>query len=382
MFNLLPLKDKTTFVVSFGDNSEYVFEEMRRQGIQNDVVFLCKGKSRSIFESYDSVTLLSFESTNVIETVKSIYHLATSKQIVIDNYFGFLAVTDFKKGVECIQLWHATGAIKKFGLQDKSVEYRSERAVRRFKSVYRKFDKVVVGSDIMATIFKEAFDLEDANFIKTGIPRTDFFFNEEKKQTAIQRLISENKILSEKKVILYAPTYRDNELKQFKMKLDLEKLHSELGEEYILLLRLHPAVRFTEDYTKKYPEFVFDYSSGDYHINELLLVSDLLITDYSSIPYEYSLLGRPMIFFTFDLETYKQERGIWDGFEQGLPGPIAMDTNTIIQIILKGQYDYNLISDYSNTWNKYSIGHSSYNVVRYLYGEKLTEPKRQKDIQT
>ncbi|MBY0097105.1 CDP-glycerol glycerophosphotransferase family protein [Mesobacillus maritimus] len=369
LFNLFSLKDKTTFVVSFGDNSKYVYEEMRRQEAQDDVVFLCKGKSITHFKGYKDVTLIAFESTDILGWFKSVYHLATSKHILVDNYFGFLAVTNFKEDVECIQLWHATGAIKKFGLQDLSIKDRSEKAVQRFLKVYHRFDKVVVGSDTMARIFKEAFSLGDENILRTGIPRTDFFYDEPQKQRAVQTLTNENKLLQEKKVILYAPTYRDNELTQFNLQLNLEKMKNELGEGYIVILRLHPAIKVTEDYTRKYPDFLFDYSSELYDINDLLLISDYLITDYSSISYEYCLLRKPMIFFTYDLEQYKSKRGIWEGFEENLPGPMVMDTESIIELIKKDYVDYSLIDSYAEKWNKYSTGQSSSNLVHYMYGQ-------------
>jgi teichoic acid glycerol-phosphate primase len=371
--NVLPLKDKTTFVVSFGDNSKYVFEEMRRQKVQDDVVFLCKGKSIAHFKRYEDVTLCAFESANILEWFKSVYHLATSKHILVDNYFGFLAVTDFKEEVECIQLWHATGAIKKFGLADQSNINRSKRAVQRFLNVYRRFNKVIVGSDKMATIFKEAFNLTDDKILMTGIPRTDFFYDEKKKQKAREKLGAENKLLKVKKVILYAPTYRDEEIDHYDLQLNLEKMNQGLGKDYIVLLRLHPAVNSSDDYTKEFPGFVFDYSSSNYHINELLTVCDYLITDYSSIPYEFSLLKKPIIFFTYDLEKYKHDRGIWDGFEDHLPGPIVMDTDSIVEVIQKERFNLEQIDEYANEWNKYSKGYSSYNVVRYMHGATSVE---------
>lgn len=377
--NLFPLKDKITFVVSFGDNSKYVYEEMRRQDFKDDVVFLCKGKSITHFKGYEDVTLMAFESANVLTWLKAIYHLATSKRILVDNYFGFLAVTDFREDVECIQLWHATGAIKKFGLKDNSIKERSKRAVQRFLRVYRRFDKVVVGSDTMAEIFKEAFALDDGNILKTGIPRTDYFYDESKKQTAIRTLTHENRLLKEKKVILYAPTYRDNELSEFQLHLNLEKMRQELGEEHILIFRLHPAVNITEDYTKKFSNFLFDYSSSQYNINDLLTVADYLITDYSSIPYDFSLLKKPMIFFAYDLENYKMERGIWKGFEDNLPGPLVKDTDSIIEVILRGKFNYRLIDDFSYKWNKYSTGQSSNNLVQYINNSMRNE-LREKEV--
>ncbi|WP_053360604.1 CDP-glycerol glycerophosphotransferase family protein [Bacillus sp. FJAT-27251] len=368
LFKLLPLQHKVTFVVSFGDNSKYVYEEMRRQQTSFDIVFLCKGQSsQDLFQQYENIKLLSFESNNLLENIISIYHLATSQYIIVDNYYGFLSVTDFKENVECIQLWHAAGAIKKFGLEDQSNGSRSERAQNRFLKVYEKFDKVVVGSDAMAGIFMKAFNLPPENILRTGIPRTDFFFDSQQHQAIISKLESENKALKNKKTILYAPTYRDKELQQFKMELDLAKMQKELGEEYIVLLRLHPAIKKSEDYSKMFPGFVFDYSSSHYHINELLLVSDLLITDYSSIPYEYSLLNKPMIFFAYDLNEYMKDRGLWDDYDNMVPGPVVKDTDGIVRQIKSMNSSWNNeVKEFSMKWNKYIFGQSSRNLIQYL----------------
>ncbi|WP_415815275.1 CDP-glycerol glycerophosphotransferase family protein [Mesobacillus thioparans] len=376
-FNLMPLKDKTTFVVTFGDNSKYVFEEMRRQNIQDDVVFLCKGKGLSYFKDHEYIVPVPFESFNVVNWLKSVYHLATSKKIFVDNYFGFLAVTNFREEVECIQLWHATGAVKKFGLEDRSITGRSHRALKRFKAVYKKFDKVVVGSDVMANIFMKAFNVKNENILKTGIPRTDFFFNEDARKKVISKLKLENKQFADNKIILYAPTYRDNELDEFRLKLDIGKMKQELGEDYVLILRLHPAIKKSVDYSELYPGFVFDYSGSDYDINDLLVIADYLITDYSSIPYEFSLLGKPMLFFTYDLEKYSRERGIIEG---SFPGPVVKETDTIIELILQNQFDLKIVEDFSKKWNKYSNGASSRNLVNYMFEEDFKEVKHQQAL--
>ncbi len=370
ILNLLPLKDKTTFVISFGDNSQYVFEEMQRQKIQTEVVFLCKGNCIKKFAHYQYVTKIPFETYNLLNWFRAIYHLATSRYVLIDNYFGFLAAIHFKAGVECIQLWHATGALKKFGLEDESVQSRSLRAKQRFLQVYSRFHKVVVGSDVMAAIFKRSFNLKEENILRTGIPRTDFFFDGESKQRVLKALLHKHPEWKGKKTILYAPTYRDHELKEFSLKLDVEKMHRELGNDYILMLRLHPAIQHRLDFEKAAPGFLYDFSSDEYEINELLIAADILITDYSSIPFDYSLLHRPMIFFAYDLEVYEGRRGIFDGFEENLPGPIVKDTDSIVELVKQNRFNLNVVDYYAEQWNKYSKGDSSANLVRYLFLEK------------
>lgn len=377
-FKLFPLKHKITFVITFGDNSKYIYDEIKRQQQEIEVVVLYEGASRVYFEEYDEVKKIPFESLNFMQIIKSIYHLATSKYIIVDNYFGFLATTDFRKGAECLQLWHASGAIKKFGLEDQSVQYRSERAKKRFNKVYSKFDKVVIGSDIMGNTFIRSFNIPKEKLLKTGVPRTDFFYKEALHSEIIKGMVRENEALKNKKKILYAPTYRDNELDHFEMKLELDLLYKELGEDYIILLRLHPAIKTKTNYADLYPGFVLDYSSSKYDINHLLLIADYLITDYSSIPYEFSLLNKPIIFFAYDLEKYSLERGLVENYDQMVPGPVVKETNDVIKLIKENQFDMQQLKAYANKWNKYSKGYSSHNVVNYLLQSnsvKLTEKK-------
>lgn len=377
IFKLCPLKDKTTFVISFGDNSKYVFEEMQRQPIQHDVVFLCTGKCIATFTDYEYVTRIPFETFNVFMWMKGIFHLATSRKILVDNYFGFLAAIDFKDDVKCFQLWHASGAIKKFGLEDETVKNRSVKAKERFIRVYEKFDKVIVGSDTMASIFIKAFNLKSDRILKTGIPRTDFFFDDKKKQRIIERLTTENPLLGEKKVILYAPTYRDHELDKFQLQLDLKQMNQELGNEFILMLRIHPAIRKSVDVSNLYPGFVFDYSSNQYQINDLLLVTDYLITDYSSIPFEFSLLRKPIIFFTYDFREYKENRGI---IEEDFPGPVVKNTSAIIQLLKNDQFDLDVVDRYAKKWNEYSNGRSSEKLVHYMFEGTIPQVLDQREF--
>jgi CDP-glycerol glycerophosphotransferase (TagB/SpsB family) len=375
IFKLFPLKDKTTFVVSFGDNSQYVYEEIRRQNIPTEVVFLCDEKAFDKFKDDPEATTILFKLQHIVNWGRAVYHLATSRHIFIDNYFGFLAAVTFKEEVQCTQLWHASGAMKRFGLEDESIRTRTTRAKQRFLQVYSKFDHVVVGSDFMAEIFMKSFNLSKEKILPSGIPRTDFYFNEEVKQKAVAALIHKHPILNRKKVILYAPTYRDHELEHFNLVLEIEKMAQELRSDYILILRLHPAIENKADYSTRYPDFVLDLSSSQYEINDLLVVADYLITDYSSIPYEFSLLHKPMIFFTYDLEEYRHERGLMGDFEENLPGPMVKRTDTIIELIKTGRFDLEVVDYYAEKWNQYSKGSSSQNLVRSLFTEHRLKSK-------
>lgn len=365
LFNLFPQKKKTVFVASFGENVFYTLKEVERQ-TSDQIVILKTSQCRRSFNLGRNQSELSFEPVHFMSWVRSIYHLATCEKVFIDNYYGFLSIVKFKPNVVCVQLWHAAGAIKQFGLKDPATQTRTNRAHERFKVVYQRFDHVVVGSEKMATIFKNAFGVSDEKILRSGIPRTDFFFDKLEKKQALKTVNEALPHLTNKKMILYAPTYRDDELHLANIQLDLELMREALADDYQLLLRLHPAV--TADLSKIPLDFVIDVSTYP-HLNHLLLISDLLLTDYSSIPFEYSLLHKPMLFFAYDLKEYSLSSGFWEDYEVNMPGPIVKTTEEVIETIQKNEFDLEEVKSFANKWNTYSTGRSSEQLVNLLYDD-------------
>ena len=366
LFKIFPLKNKVTFLISFPDNSMYVYEELKRQNICIQTVFLCNYRCFEAFKKTCEFTYL-IESKNLFHTLVGIYHLATSKQVIVDNYYGFLAVSKFKKGVKCTQIWHSVGAIKQFGAKDPSNVNRRCVAIKRFKAVYGRFNHIVVGSDFMSEIFKEAFLASNEVFLKIGIPRTDFFFEFDKQAVIKSHFYNSNPILKEKQVILYAPTFRKGEGGLVTdIALDISMLYVALKDEYVLIIKFHPAVKLKLDFIDKYSDFVFDYSEYS-NVNELLVITDVLITDYSSIPMEFAFFRRKMMFFAYDLEDYKKNNGFWEDFESSIPGPIVYHTNEMIDVILNQEIDTKRIEAYVKKWAEYCEGNSSEKLVNILF---------------
>src|SRR5699024_4463287 len=180
-------------------------------------------------------------------------------------------------------------------------------------------------------------------------------------------------VIKSKKVILYAPTYRDNELNVSGLQLDVNKMYRELHDDYVLFLRLHPAVSSTVK--NNYPDFVFDVSA-DYDINHLLVITDILISDYSSIPFEFSLLHKPMIFFAYDIDKYAEERGFWDNYDKLVPGPIVENTDDLITVLQEENFDMERIQTFSDEWNRYSDGFSSERLIKALYQDRKPQKVR------
>lgn len=365
-FRVFPLREKTIFITHFGTDIVPIVEEIEKQ--KNDKVIISLNRyCRMAFQEKENRKVIDLKEITLKNWLEFVYHLATSKRVVCDNYYGFLAVTEFKKEVTCVQIWHAAGAIKKFGLEDLSVKGRSRRAVKRFKKVYNRFDKVAVGSDKMAGIFSKSFGLPAERMVKTGVPRTDFFFDDGKKKFIQEKMLERYPLLKSKKVILYAPTYRDDGMKGNASPFCIDSFYQALKEEYVLIYKLHPAD--AKSMNVKYPDFELDMS-GYKNINDLLLITDVLISDYSSVPFEYSLLEKPMIFFAYDLEEYEEKRGIWEPYSTMVPGPVGRNTDEIITLIKKNQFDADRIKQFKNQWNTYSKGCSSRSLVKELYKQK------------
>ncbi|MCC3648538.1 CDP-glycerol glycerophosphotransferase family protein [Cytobacillus firmus] len=367
LFSLLPINRKVTFVVSFSENNISIYEEFRRQEASCRTIFLSTKKQHALLKQYerDDCTILLFEPSSSLEFIKGIYHIATSKVILVDNYYGFLSTVNFRKGVKCLQIWHANGAIKRFGLKDPAIESRSLKAKKRFKEVYKKFDHVIVGSDEMASIFSHAFETPEENFLKTGIPRTDLFFDQQKAEHIKETLYKRYPASRTKKTILYAPTFRDEDLESYEIRINFDLMKAKLGPEYLLLLKLHPAIKNRVEISEELSDFVIDVS-GYSKTNDLLFITDILITDYSSIPFEFSLLEKPMVFFPYDLSHYQKTRGMWEDYEELVPGPVVFSTQDIIHAILNSESYVEEVKHFNTKWNQYTDGNASERMVKFI----------------
>lgn len=365
LFNLVPIQKKLVMFVTFRQNAFYITKELSRRPDNIKIVLICNKASYKRLSKIkdDRITMISLDSK--YEFLTRVYHLATSKVVIVDNYFPFLAVTNFKRNVECIQIWHAAGAIKSFGLEAKNTVTRTKVSIKRFHNVYDRFDKILVGSDEMAEIFKKAFGLTKDVFLKTGIPRTDLFFNAKEKDEIINSFFHAYPQAAGKKIILYAPTFRDK--KNHKSDMDFEALKKHLGDDYFFVIKYHPVTNSEIKLSKAIQKSFLFIHSG-YDVNELLQVTDLLITDYSSIPYEFCLLNRPMIFYAYDLEEYMKERGVWETYENIVPGPVVHDVEGLIDAIKNTEVESVSIQNkqFCEVWNKYSNGQSSKHFVNYI----------------
>lgn len=270
-----------------------------------------------------------------------------------------------------VQTWHGT-PLKKLGIDIDEIHMPGTSTTtykRNFVNESGKWDYLVSPNPYSTEIFKRAFHYK-GKVIESGYPRNDVLTNHS--ENLISSLKQKLGIPEEKKIMLYAPTWRDNEFYQkgkykFEFQFDLENWKKEYGSEWVLLSRMHYLVAENFDFTA-HEGTVYDVSAYP-DIRDLYLVSDLMITDYSSVFFDYAILNRPIVFFMYDLENYRDQlRGFYINIEEETPGPIVQTEEELFQAIntLK-ESNVQLDSKFSAFKTKFSSledGHATERVVK------------------
>lgn len=359
---LFPIKsNKVTFASYRSDklmgNLAYIYEEIERRKEGYETVFLLKKFHSSYIGKFDYF----------LHMIKASYHLATSKYFFIDDYYFPVYCIKPRKGAEIIQLWHAAGAFKKFGYSTIDKSFGPSKQYLKHVRIHSNYTKVAVSSSEVIPYYAEAFNMDADRILPLGIPRTDYFFDKGKHQKVFDRFYKLYPALKGKKILLYAPTFRGRSHYQdkFECPIDLSALKNNLGEGYALLVHLHPYIKEPVDITQDVKDFVFEIKKG-FSVNELMILADMLITDYSSVIFEYSLLSRPIAFFADDLEEYIAERDFYYDYLSFIPGPFFSDTNSLSRWITEDNYDLHNILAFRDRFFEDVDGKSSYRLVEHL----------------
>ena len=256
--------------------------------------------------------------------------LATSQYVFLNDNFMPMGKLNFKKEAVITQLWHAEGAFKKFGFHIKQPE-----SVRRAESeANKKLTWVVCSGEGVRDIYAGAFGVERAQVLALGAPRCDYLLSGENRENARSELEKLFPGVKGKKVVLYAPTFRDTKEENLEIlrRFDTKKITEALGEEYALFVKLHPQVH--ESCTVTDAVDVTEYDD----VRKLALFCDVLITDYSSICMDFSFLDKKTVFFAYDLEEYTAKRDFYFDYKNYVPGRIARTVEECVEAV-KVEFD-------------------------------------------
>ena len=278
-----------------------------------------------------------------------------------------------------IQCWHGT-PLKRLGYDLETTD-NAMNNLKEIRKKYRtdaeKFSYILSPSPFCTDKFGSAWNLKETGqtdkIVEVGYPRDDYMYNyTEDEAAAVRKALG---LPEDKKILLYAPTWRDNQHDSkigyvYRNEVDFDRLREALQDEYVILFRAHYLVANSFDF-EKYKGFIYDVSHYD-DINELYVISDLLVTDYSSVFFDYANLKRPIIFYMYDLEYYKDElRGFYLDLSE-LPGPITTDEEGLIKAVKDTagfRYD-EAYAAFNERFNGLNDGHAAKRLAeRVIFGE-------------
>lgn len=285
--------------------------------------------------------------------LSQMYHLSTSEAAIIDSYIPTVSLLKHKKHLKVIQIWHASGAIKKFGYDAFGKEDGRNEKKAKIMEMHKNYDYVISGGKGSIPHFSKAFNIESEKVKAFGLPKMSILADKEKNKN-ISAKIKEKYNLTNKKTVLYAPTFR----KENNIKYD-ELINKINFEKYNLIIKKHPNDKSTITKTDK---IIID---NQYTVYELFTVADYLITDYSAISIDASILNIPVLFYLYDIKSYDKERGLNVNFKKDYPNITFFKTKDLNDMIEK-EYDFKSLKRFNEKFISKDFKDSSENIVKLL----------------
>ncbi|MCT8309780.1 CDP-glycerol glycerophosphotransferase family protein [Tetragenococcus halophilus] len=350
---------------SMSGNFEFVYNEMLQQGLDKEY------KIHQVFKP--NIT----ERRSFIDKFRFPYLLGKSDYIFVDDFHPLIYQLNFKNIQEIIQVWHAVGAFKTVGFS------RTGKQGGPFfdSKNHRNYTKVYVSSETDVPFYAEAFGIKEESVIPTGVPRTDIFFDKEYEKNIVEKIKTELPFIEGKKVILFAPTFRGNGHRTAHypfFKIDFERFARYCEENNaVVLFKMHPFIKNELNIPEKYEDYFFDVSDVR-EVNDILFITDVLISDYSSLIYEFAVFKRPMLFYAFDLEDYITSRDFYEPYETFVPGKIVETFDDLIIALKEEDFEQEKVPKFLDKHFKYQDGKSSERLVDHLFSEQAEE--KNKDV--
>lgn len=363
----MPIKEnvvlfETFMAKNYSDSPKYIYEALNQMYPgKYECVWAINGK-HDIPYGAKTIKRFSFQYA---------YYCAISKYLV----FNVRQPLWFRKreGQVFLETWHGT-PLKRLVFDQEEVTSASPKYKEQFYKQRKEWDYLVSANPFSSKTFRSCF-MYEGKMLEYGYPRNDILYAPDKEERA-RRLKEKLGIPLDKKTILYAPTWRDDEHYgkgeyKFTLALDLKKMKTMLEKDYVLLLRTHHYIADKID-TTGLGGFAYNLSTYD-DISEIYLITDICITDYSSVFFDFANLKRPILFYTYDIEKYKNQlRGFYIDMNTEVPGPLLYTSEEVIDAILhidtiqnryQKRYD-----DFYDRFCCFDDGHASENIVKEVFG--------------
>ncbi|AZM89141.1 MULTISPECIES: bifunctional glycosyltransferase/CDP-glycerol:glycerophosphate glycerophosphotransferase [Streptomyces] len=333
VFSKLPVKKGTVVFEShmgkqYSDSPKAIYEELVRQGAPFEAIWSYAGAKPTGFP--EQATLVKRWSWQYLRAL-------AQAEYWVDNQGFPLALTK-RPGTTYIQTWHGS-ALKRMGFHEPRTKAQGKTAQDRFQKAVDRFDHFLIRSEHDVRTLAKGFRLRDEVLLRTGYPRNDALVEAHRAEAQSGErvrgpLAAELGIDPDKRVLLYAPTFRasaDGTVEGFEFPFDVEEFADRLGDRFTLLVRTHylNSVSLPPSVAGR----VVDVSRH-HDITPLLALADGLITDYSSVMFDYAVLDRPMLFFAYDYEKYSTDiRGTYFDLKEKAPGPVVATADELMQAV-------------------------------------------------
>lgn len=312
------------------DENKVVIALYRTKTLEGNLKFI---HDEIIKQNQDAKIHLIFSENKMnLKLFIDLFAFRNAKYLVLDDYFLPIYLINPRKSLKVIQLWHAAGAFKKFGYSSINKSFGADISYLNLVPIHSNYTHVYVSSKNAVPHYSEAFNMSEERVFPLGVPRTDMFYNEKEKKRVSEKINNNYQAqISNKVVVLFAPTYRANK-KQKESDVDfveiLYKASQALKRGKVIVYKPHPYM--TDESLLRLKKCENIIIATQYSVNEWMLVSDAFVTDYSSAIFEYAILQKPMAHFVPDFLEYEAKRGLYYPVEEISDGEILEDYSALI----------------------------------------------------
>ena len=319
--------------VPIGGNLKAVDDRLKQRGLD---------KKFKISYSF-SKTLQQSKWKTLFTWSRLLWLVSKQDYIFVDDYVPIFKTIHLHKNTKLIQLWHAGVGFKSVGYS----RFGKAGSPHPTDSCHRNYDYALVGAKGLIHVYEEVFGIDKDKFLPFGLPRLDGYMDNERIKSYKKKFYEEYPNFQNKKIIMFAPTYRGTTQKDAFYpfdKINQDKLYDVCKEEYIFVYKMHPFIKEKVHIPEKYCDRIFDFSTyGD--INSLFYVTDILITDFSSNIYEFALHRKPIIVYAYDKDFYQLTRGVHRTLDEA-PGNVCQTFDEVLDVLKNHSFELNKLEDF------------------------------------
>jgi CDP-ribitol ribitolphosphotransferase len=323
---------------------------------------LIEGKMRELYPDVKNVILakrMDKGAMNQIKyffhMIKQMYHIATAKVVITDSYCIVLSVLKHRKSTKVIQIWHAISAIKKFGYQTIGKTTGADWETAKLMCMHKNYNYVLCSSEITKKYFMEAFRINEEQIKYLSLPRLDYIMQQDKeKEEEIYNTYPE---LKGKINILYVPTFR--KFRKVKINDVIQRINT---KKYNLIVKLHPLDKKNYTYLEK-DGVIYDNKFTSY---DLLKICDKVVTDYSSLAMEASILNKPLYFYIYDWKIYNEDPGLNFNFKKEEIGKYSTNSPVKLLKMFEREYDYGILERFKNKYISTGADNCTEKIVKFI----------------